>query len=276
MVAPVPIPQAEALPECHTRGQEPQGYDPDDGVCWNCRDKFTCLPDAVDHGLVDEGVHVDREVEAVLAGNMTLRMAVERMRTRLTIMNRGADIPLDLQVSSPIETKTHTKPPPPPEPVAEPEPVRVSQEAAASAIAVPAKKKTVKKKPTRRAPAPDVSKLVDAQGRPTLKNGKPLPPIRPNTKKQMATALARVKIGQPCDLEVGMQLVRKTKDGEHVAVKIKPLGFELDGVLYSSLSTAIMYRLRKMQSGNAYFHLQNNQCTELWDADGHVLAGYST
>jgi hypothetical protein len=71
-----------------------------------------------------------------------------------------------------------------------------------------------------------------------------------------------------------MQLVRKTKDGDNIIVRLVPTGFELDGVIYSSLSTAVMYRLRKVTSGNAYFNLATNQCTEIWSEDGGVLAGY--
>ena len=263
MAATAPSPVSEDLPECHALGEEPQGYDRDDGVCWNCRDKFTCLPEGLSKGLVEGDIGDDNEVEAVQQGHMTMRMVVERMRTRLTLMERGAEIPEELRVSAPIAPpKPPESPPPPPEPEPEPAPVQTAK--------VRKVRKTVKK-----APVPDMSKLVDAEGRPTLKNGKPLPPIRPNTPKQMGKALKRVRIGQPFPLRAGMQLVRRTKQGDHVIVKIKPLGFELDGVLYSALSTAIMYRLRKMQSGNDYFHLDKNQCTEIWDEDGNVLAGHS-
>ncbi len=318
LAMPAPVPALEELPECHPKGTEPQGYDREDGVCWNCRDKFTCLPEALERSLIGGTLSDDREVEAVLSKDMTFRTAIERMRTRLSIMERGGTVPDELQVHALVQTKADKKPSVVPPPELETErPIRVAQEQAEETVtairakatkrkpkpkpATKAAKKTPKKAPKRTAkkapkkaakkpkavkkpapkPAPKPARrqhvaLVDTEGRPTMRSGKPLPPIRANTVDQMAKAMARVRIGQPFDLAVGMQLVRKVKEGDHVIVTVKPLGFELDNVLYSSLSTAIMYRLRKMQSGNAYFHLEQNQCTEIWSKSGEVLAGHST
>lgn len=277
----IPMPAPEELPECHAKGEQPQGYDVEDGVCWNCRDKFTCLPDAIERGLIDGKLAQDQEVEGVVSGSMTFRMAINRMKARKDIMDRGGTVPHDLEIGHAPEAKSPRAPAPAPAPepptetrarVTKPEakkakPTKAAKKAAPKKAAVKVAKKAAPKKRKYR---------KDHRGRATMHNGKLLPPVRSNTKEQQAAALARVKIGQPFDLKVGMQLVRKTKNGEHIIVKIKPLGFELDGVTYSSLSTAIMYKLRKMTSGNAYFHLEHNHCTEVWSASGKVLAGHSS
>lgn len=283
---PAPVPKPEELPECHARGEQPQGYDVEDGVCWNCRDKFTCLPDALDRHLIEGALGDDKEVEGVLSGSMSFRMAIERMRSRLAIMQRGGTVPAHLRIDAPVTgvTKTVERPKarspkpavrsrsvtPLPSPTPAPKPEKPG------AKAKPKPEPTTAKKSARAKRRAKSRKLVDKEGRPCLKNGRPLPPVRANTPEQMEAAIKRIKIHQPFPLEVGMQLVRKTKEGDHVIVKLRPRGFELDGVLYSSLSTAVMYRLRKMQSGNAYFDLEKHQCTEIWSEDGTVLAGHST
>ncbi len=284
MNAAIPKPAPEELPECHANGSQPQGYDHEDPVCWNCRDKFTCLPSALDKSLVVGSLQDDSEIHAVLSEDMSFRSAIERMKTRLRVTQAGGEVPPELDVRVPI-AETGVRPvaaappsppspppdlapepepepePPAPEPEPEPEPVAV----APTPVAPPAKPKP-SKRPSRA--------LVNAQGMPTLKSGKPLPPVRQLSKKQMKAAIGRIKVSQSFPLELGMQLVRKTKDGDNIIVQLVPTGFELDGVIYSSVSTAVMYRLRKVTSGNAYFNLATNQCTEIWSEDGGVLAGY--
>jgi pyruvate/2-oxoglutarate dehydrogenase complex dihydrolipoamide acyltransferase (E2) component len=278
MNAAIPQPAPEELPECHANGSQPQGYDREDPVCWNCRDKFTCLPNALDKSLVVGSLQDDSEIHAVLSEDMSFRSAIERMKTRLRVTQAGGEIPPGLDVRVPVvetgvrpvavppEPEPEPEPAPEPEPPApEPEPAPEPAAVAPTPVAPPAKRKRAKR-PSRA--------LVNAEGLPTLKSGKPLPPVRQLNKKQMKAALARIKVAQPFPLELGMQLVRRTKDGDTIIVRLMPTGFELDGVIYSSLSTAIMYRLRKVTSGNAYFDLTTHQCTEIWSEDGDVLAGY--
>jgi hypothetical protein len=278
MNAAIPQPNIEELPECHAKGQQPQGYDREDPVCWNCRDKFTCLPAALDKHLIVGTLRDDTEIHAVHAEEMSFRTAIERMKARLRVTEAGGEVPTDLDVRTPIaETGVRPAPAPAPEPVPEPEPVVEEPPEAPEPPPEPAAKEPAPTPPPpkKRPPAP-VPGLVNAEGLPTLKNGKPLPPIRQLSVKQMKAALARIKVGQGFALDVGMQLVRKTKDGDNIIVQLVPTGFRLDGVVYSSLSTAIMYRLRKVTSGNAYFSIATHQCTEIWSKKGEVLAGYST
>ena len=268
----IPKPAREELPECHAAGPQPQGYDREDPVCWNCRDKFTCLPTALDKSLVVGSLEDDSEIYAVHAEEMSFRTAIERMKARLRVTQAGGEVPTDLDVRTPIaETGVRPVPMPEPEPVAE-EPPEAPEPPPEPVAKEPA---PTPPPPKKRPPAPAPG-LVNAEGLPTLKNGKPLPPIRQLSAKQMKAALARIKVGQGFPLDVGMQLVRKTKDGDNIIVQLVPTGFRLDGVVYSSISTAIMYRLRKVTSGNAYFNIATHQCTEIWSEKGEVLAGYST
>lgn len=273
--AKIPIPVSEDLSPCHANGADPQGYDRDDTDCHNCPDKFSCLPAALAQGLVVGSISDDREVEAVNDGTMQYRTAIERMKQRYRLLVTGANIPDELSVHYEADaepTQVRAKPVavvPEPEPEAKPEPVPEDHAFVPPKAKPPAPKAGKKKVRVPR------SALRTAEGVPTMRNGKALPPIRQVTEAKMARALGRVKIGQPFDLQLGMQLVRKTKSGDTIIVKLRPTGFELDGVIYSALSTALMYRLRKVVSGNDYFNLNTNQCTEIWAADGSVLAGYS-
>jgi hypothetical protein len=90
-----------------------------------------------------------------------------------------------------------------------------------------------------------------------------LPQPRALDAEQMEAALGRVKLGQTFDLAVGMEIVRKRRDGGEVVVKIAKDGFVMDGVTYPSLSAAGQWASKRAVSGNDFFHTQTYSCTEI-------------
>lgn len=90
-----------------------------------------------------------------------------------------------------------------------------------------------------------------------------LPQAREITEDQMALALSRVKLGQPFELGIGMEIVRKKRDGSEVAVKITKNGFVMDGETYSSLSAAGQWASKRAVSGNDFFNVETYSCTEI-------------
>lgn len=90
-----------------------------------------------------------------------------------------------------------------------------------------------------------------------------LPQPRALDEEQFTAALGRVKLGQTFDLAVGMEIVRKRRDGGEVVVKIAKDGFVMDGVTYPSLSAAGQWASKRAVSGNDFFNTQTYSCTEI-------------
>ena len=76
-------PAPEQMPSCYPDGPSPAGYDPKDSTCHECRDKFSCLPLAIERRLVSIRLDADLEVDAVLDGRMEFLDAIGRMKRRL-------------------------------------------------------------------------------------------------------------------------------------------------------------------------------------------------
>jgi DNA-directed RNA polymerase specialized sigma24 family protein len=318
------------VPTCLPGQADPQGYDHTDELCQGCPDKFRCLPMALEAGLVQGDLSLDREVEAVV-GAQTLEAkaraherAVERMLRRQAIIAKAnlvgekPVIPADLLtrrpkvVAGPVEVvadpempsgcvelrsgehtvaienigceacggecRGHDEPP-----LAGPSAAAAGRKDAKEPKAKPKKKATKKRSAKhgrkvakeRKAKAVSERKVEaarEANGRGTMRNGKLLPPIRQLTKFQMDQAIRRIRIGQPFDLQLGMQIVRKKREGE-IVITLVDNGFECDGVIYSSLSTAAMYQERRIVSANAFFNLEQNKCTEIRNKRGKPIAG---
>lgn len=149
-----------------------------------------------------------------------------------------------------------------------------------------AKKTATKKAPAKAAPAPKPAKAAKKaaakkSGEKKSRKGVPripaekrvaiyseghhrfLPQPRTLDGEQMSAALARVKLGQTFDLAIGMEIVRKKRDGSEVAVKIAKDGFVMDGVTYPSLSAAGQWASKRAVSGNDFFNTQSYSCTEI-------------
>ncbi len=122
---------------------------------------------------------------------------------------------------------------------------------------------------------------------PTMKNGKPLPSPKKLNEEEMRNALTAIqgKLGTNIELDYGMKLVRKKRDGDVIAA-ITPHGFEytiadttaLKGAglekpkqIFGSLSSVAMWHERRMVSGNDFFNVGKHTCTEVRDKKGKVL-----
>lgn len=90
-----------------------------------------------------------------------------------------------------------------------------------------------------------------------------LPQPRSLNTEQMAKALARVDLGQPFALTIGMQVVRKRRGEVPVVVTIAKDGFVMDGVTYPSLSAAAQWATKRAASGNDYFSVSAYGCTQV-------------
>ncbi len=88
----IPEPPPDDTPSCHPSGTSPVGYDARDSECHNCRDKFTCLPRAIEQKLIALKLADDREVEAVLDGRLEFMDAIARMKRRLARKKAGEDL----------------------------------------------------------------------------------------------------------------------------------------------------------------------------------------
>ncbi len=262
------------LPPCHPDGADPLGYDKDETSCHNCPDKFRCLPKTIATGLAETQLEDDLEVKTVVSHNGDFASAqrehgraIERMKRRLAITKaanaRGVPplIPAEL-----LTTRWTASQQPRPAPTISP--AEVAQ-AHAKVVAVPVATPKPKKKRLKRPKKPPAPQPGE---RGVMKNGKLLPPVRQLTGSKMLKAISQIKIGQPFPLELGMAIVRKMRKGDLV-VTLRPTGFEWNGTVYSSLSTAAMYAERRVVSANAFFNLERHKCTQVWDIKGKVIAG---
>lgn len=250
----LPEPPDAAIPPCHPRGEDPEGYAVGEPLCANCPDKFSCLVETEAEGR-DGGPTIEDDPEVLLvvaaakAENAArLRIAheivTERQRRRVRLRTLGRPVPDELDVRHPLAL--------PPMPDASiPRPVRGG--------------------PSPGAPTPAVA-LREPPGMPTEKKLSP---------SELAVAIARVRIGQPMDLDVGHVLVRQAK-GIDVCVEIRVDGFwlNLNGRTYGSHSSAAKAAEVMLgaapggnRPGNDYFSIVRHHTTEIRDAaTGAVLA----
>ena len=272
------------IPPCHAEGADPLGYDQDDTGCHNCPDKFRCLPLSLELKLVSRAD--DAEVRAVIdagddfTGAQRAHMrAIERMKRRLAITKAAHLKGVPPLIPPDLLTKAGTAEPKPLTQEVGVETVKVKalaqthEELDAAASHDPVPPKAEPKRPRLKRPKPKKKPAAKPGERGTMNNGKRLPPVRQLTQAGMAKALERVKIAQPFPLEIGMQVVRKKRNGDLV-VYLRETGFEWGGTIYSSLSTAAMYAERRVVSANAFFNLAQNKCTEIRDHNGRAIAGH--
>lgn len=121
---------------------------------------------------------------------------------------------------------------------------------------------------------------------PTMANGKPLPTPAPLSEEEMKDALsaAQSKLGANIELDYGMRLVRRKRQGEIVCY-IRPNGFEytidekdakaagLDSTkqLFGSLSSVAMWVEKRMVSGLDFFNISKHNCTEIRSSKGQII-----
>lgn len=253
MAVDIPEPPAAATPPCHARSETAEGYDRDDPLCHDCPDKFSCLVESAENGLVPYGVDVDAEVALVVEAAKSHATALqyayetvtERQRRRIRLRTAGRPIPPELEPTASLVL--------PPEP-----------ELTITAPAMPGAA-------SRGAPAP-AEPLLEPPGLPGEKRLAP---------HELDAAIARIRIGQPFDLEIGHVLVRRTK-GVDVCVEIRADGFwlNLNSRTYGSHSMAataadiiLGASPKSKRPGNHYFNLIRHHSAEIRDAaTGAVLA----
>ncbi len=295
----LPVVDKADLPECHAEGVEPEGYAASEEECDGCKDKFTCLAKSLELSIGPEtSIEADQEVVAVLAGTVTYEDALARMGQRRSLRERGETVPDDMRATAPIEPSgvptaspppASEPPPAPPEP--EPEPVDASEpEPPQTASETPAKKKKkkLKKKKATKKKAPPKAPAAVAKPKAKRKEkdpdyplpgGKPLPQPRTIPAEKMLERIkggagkrVGVRIDCPVALELGMQIVRRKRDGTEIIVTLQPNGFEYNGETYASLSSCCIVAEKRIVSGNDFFNLSKHQGTEVRDRNGQVIA----
>jgi len=89
----------------------------------------------------------------------------------------------------------------------------------------------------------------------------------------MLKSMGKIKLGEPIDLDYGMQLVRKDRNDNELIVTLTKQGYEFKGKVYGSLSAAAMVAADSpFRSGNDFFNLVSSGCTEVRDKNGKVIA----
>lgn len=249
-----PQPPAAATPPCHPQGTDPEGYDPGDSLCHNCPDKFSCLQQTEILGLTEATVADDKEVESVFRAidtndepraRLAYEIVKERQRRRVRLHALGEPIPEELGVRYPL-----VLPP-------EKEPARVSARIRGGSAGAP---------------------IPDQVFEPPEKMPRP----RKLPRGKLDKAIARIRIGQPFELEIGHVLVRRKRNGVDVCVEIRENGFwlNLNQTTYGSHSTAaraaeLLFGAswESRRPGNTYFSIIRRDTTEIRDAQtGAVLA----
>jgi chemotaxis protein histidine kinase CheA len=300
------------VPDCHADGSAPEGYDLADAVCHTCPDKFTCLPAAIDKQLIDSTLDDDQEVLGVVTRRLPYADALARMHEREALGDDPIPDGLKIDVPIADVLAALGKPEAEPEPEAEEEPEEptVAEEGEAQSETEAAAdddedddeepeadveeddedgdEPEAEEEPP---PAPEPKKKAKAKAKPKKKakaaapesadNGEPkkknnmarVPKPRVLDEETMLKRLDKIKLGAAIDLEVGMRVVRKGRDGMDTVVVLTPNGFEYDGETYSSLSAAAQIASGSAyRSGNDYFNLKTSKCTEVRDEDGKVIA----
>ena len=301
------------LPDCHADGKNPEGYDEGDKTCWGCPDKFVCLPKSIDKKLIDSTLDADCEVKGVLSKTMTYAEALVRMQHRQNLIADKKPVPKDLSTQPPegalskpenisgkeqtdsdeidseqtnggktmAEKKKNGKPKKTAakgKPKAPPKPAAASTNKNDKPEAQPPAPKAKPKAKPKVKPAPKKKAASKPKGekKSRAKKGtdsKPLPKPRAVTEEQMLKSMGKIKLGEPIDLDYGMQLVRKDRNDNELIVTLTKQGYEFKGKVYGSLSAAAMVAADSpFRSGNDFFNLVSSGCTEVRDKNGKVIA----
>lgn len=91
---------AKEIPDCHTEGSDPIGYETDPKEaeqCQNCLDKFTCLPQGIKTGFISGvDLSIDPEVKAFVRGVVPVAKLRARIEKRQELAENNKIIPSDL------------------------------------------------------------------------------------------------------------------------------------------------------------------------------------
>jgi hypothetical protein len=98
----------ESVPECHTEGADPVGYETDleDAQdCQDCLDKATCLTAGIKSGLIDAELGIDPEVKGWHQGLITMSDLRDRINQRVALREKGKEIPEAMTFDHPPVSK---------------------------------------------------------------------------------------------------------------------------------------------------------------------------
>ena len=242
-VLPEPVVSMRGRESGRWRGQV--GYRVRDLACEDCPVKFSCLPASIHKGISDAKLEQDGEVDAFVGKRVSLEYVMQRVSERQAIRARGERVPYDL----------HPR-------------VRILSE---SVIASEPRWKVL-----RRGRPWYHSVRVESQGvyRQYSASDFPLPLPRKITRKQMERRLAKTNIGQLAPLTIGMAVHRDIERGPlagtTLIVAFRESGFETDGCLFGSLSSAVTHHLGYNRTGRAFINLARPH-TRLYDAQGKQI-----
>lgn len=241
----------------------------------------------------------DNETQAVFAGVITNDEMIERISKRGKLEKSGGTIPTELSADFDLIGAAKAKKAEAAKPAAEEkksEPPPAAEAASDEPEAKDDEAQDADTTDTKNDDKSDETKTEDTMG--TKKNGKKsgskktpkakaaarprvpkkdrkriypnsdgpqrfLPAPRENNEEQQKAALSRIALGQDFDVAVGMEIVRKRRDGSEIVVKVVKTGFKMDGVIYSSLSAAGQHASQRAVSGNDFFNIKNYSCTEI-------------
>lgn len=199
-------------PRCHRLGVEPEGYRREREGCQDCRDKFTCA--AATRAAFDE------EIRAVFASRISLEQGIGRVEIRTARKAKGLNVPASLLPGARIVG-----------------PGEVVAEGRKRVIA-----RTNPKYPgrPREYERGGVARVYTRGGRAI-----PLPVAEAIGPDAMTSSLLALDIGQRVPLRIGQSLkrtiIRGPRAGASATVTFTPRGYEIDGIVFGSLSSALTW-----------------------------------
>jgi hypothetical protein len=241
-----------AFPKCHARyvtdritGALGRGFRVRDLACEDCPVKLSCLPASIERGVSDAVLEQDGEVEAYVNKRVPFEFVMARIAARQALRARGEPVPYELHPRVRIES-----------------PTEIAREP--------------RWKVRRRDHPLTHSVRIVSQGvyRQYSQSDMPLPLPREIHPMLMAHRLARLDIGQDYPLNVGMYVIREVWNGPlagtTITIVFRENGFETDGAIFGSLSSAVSHHLGYNRTGSRFINLRKDH-TSLYDEHGQRI-----
>lgn len=242
----------KTFPRCHASaitdaitGARGRGYRVRDLACEDCPLKVSCLPESIRRDVSDAKLDQDGEVAAFVDGRVSYEFVINRISARQALRARGQPVPPELhpRVTLLSETKVVVEP---------------------------------RWKIVRRMRPYFHSVRLESQGmyRQYSPSDFPLPLPHAITPLVMQRILDRLDIGQDFPLKIGMSVHREVYRGPlagtTVIIAFRPTGFETDGVIFGSLSSAASHHLGYNRTGSRFINLHKDH-TSLYDEHGQRI-----
>jgi hypothetical protein len=240
------------FPTCHAlavvdpiTGALGRGFRVRDLACEDCPVKFSCLPHSIKRKVSDATLEQDGEVEAFVNGRISYEFGLGRIAGRQALRARGERVPPELSPR-----------------------VRILSE---SEIAPEPRWKVI----SRGRPS-HFRVRMNAQGiyRQYSPSDMPLPLPAEIDADRMDARLARTDIGQNVPLRIGMSVHREVRKGPlaglTVIIAFRENGFETDGCLFGSLSSAVTHHLGYNRAAKGFIDLRKDSA-RLYDQHGQLI-----